>query len=259
MAGHPFDDLGDVVDVDHEQQAANHPCPAADETQREAVAEEDAHHAAAGGAEGLEDADVLGFLDHDHEERGQDAEAGHRDDQEQQDVEERGLHLHGGEERALHVSPGLDAVGVFFGGEPCPQLVADGIEVRAGAELELDGRYGVGHTARFLQGFQRDEDKAAVVLTHLAFVEVNHGELLVEGLRLLAGGGEGDGHVVPRAAEIVVLDLPLGIPLLDAAEGDAEDGAGVLFLALVELLALFRIRLGIGERTPRNFRIAVQR
>ena len=55
----------------------------------------------------LEDADVAGLLDDDHEEDGQDAEAGHGDDQEQQDVEDRRFHLHGGQQRALLVAPGL--------------------------------------------------------------------------------------------------------------------------------------------------------
>ena len=63
-------------------------------------------------AQRLEDADVAGFFHHDHEEHGQDAEAGHRDDDEQQHVENGGFHLHGGQQGALLVAPGVDAVDV---------------------------------------------------------------------------------------------------------------------------------------------------
>ena len=89
----------------------------------------------------------LGLLDDDHEERRQDAEAGDGDDQEQQDVEQRRFHLHGGQQRPLHVAPGLNAIGKFLGRKAGPQLVADGVQVGAGLELELDRRDGVAHHA----------------------------------------------------------------------------------------------------------------
>ena len=86
------------------------PTPAPTMPRLRAVAEENAHDAAAGGAERFQDADVAGLLDDDHEEDRQDAEAGDGDDQEQQHVEHGRFHLHGGQQRALLVAPGADLV-----------------------------------------------------------------------------------------------------------------------------------------------------
>ena len=84
-----------------------------------------------------------GLLDDDHEERRQNAEAGDGDDQEQQDVEQRRFHLHGGEQRALHVAPGLNAIGELLGRKVGSQLVANGVQIGAGLQLELDRRDGI--------------------------------------------------------------------------------------------------------------------
>ncbi len=62
------------------------------------VAEEDGHDALAGGAERLEDADIAGFFDDDHEKDGEDAEAGDGDDEKEEDVEDGGLHANGRED-----------------------------------------------------------------------------------------------------------------------------------------------------------------
>ena len=59
----------------------------ADDSEQKAIGKEDFHDAAVGGAEGLENADVAGFLGDDHAEDRQDAEARHADDHEEEHIE----------------------------------------------------------------------------------------------------------------------------------------------------------------------------
>ena len=127
--GDDAEQLSDLVDVDDEQEPQCHSHPGADDAQGQAVGQKDAHDAGARGAERFEDADVASFFHDDHEKDRQDAESGHGDDHEQQDVEDRGFHLHGGQQRTLFVAPGLHAV--KLGRKACPQSAANFVAVGA--------------------------------------------------------------------------------------------------------------------------------
>ena len=78
---------------------------APDGAEQQAVAEEDAHHAAVARAERLQDADVAVLLGHDHREDRQDAEPGDADDHEQQQVQDAALDVDGGQQRPLVLLP----------------------------------------------------------------------------------------------------------------------------------------------------------
>src|SRR6185437_1081724 len=99
------------------------------------------------------------------EERSENAEAGNGDNQKQQNIEERRFHLHGSEQRALHVAPGLDAIRELLDGKAGPQLVANSIQIGPRLQLELnrrdrvDPRLRIEHPAHLLQLLQRNESE----------------------------------------------------------------------------------------------------
>ena len=108
MPGRLVSEHFDLVDVDRDRQPQDRAQAGADDAEQQAVAEEDRHDAAVGGAQRLEDADVAGFFHDDHGEDRQDAEAGDADDEEQQHVEHALLDGDGGQQRPLLVLPGVD-------------------------------------------------------------------------------------------------------------------------------------------------------
>ena len=101
--------LLDLVDIADKEQPAGHPHAAADRAQQETIAQKDAPDPGGRGPQGLHDADITRLFDDDHREDRQDAEAGHGDDEEQEDVEDALLDGDGTQERALLLFPGVDA------------------------------------------------------------------------------------------------------------------------------------------------------
>ena len=108
-----------------------------------------------------------------------------------QHVEHGRFHLHGGQQRALLVAPGADHEDLRR--EVAAQQVADRVDVDARLEADLnrvevgDAGRRIDHAAELLQLADRHEDEARVVFVHLAFVEVDDGELGAERLGRRAG------------------------------------------------------------------------
>src|SRR5262249_54178654 len=71
LPGRPRDEVLDLVDVRGDGQPQAGAAQGADGAQQQAVGEEDFHHAAVGGAQRLEDADVARLLDDYHREDGE--------------------------------------------------------------------------------------------------------------------------------------------------------------------------------------------
>ena len=103
----------DRIDVPGDEQSKQGAHPRADQAQQQSVTEEDLHDAAVAGSERFQDADVARLFADDHREDRQDAESGHADDHEQQQVQQPPLDLDGREERALLLLPRVDLVLVF--------------------------------------------------------------------------------------------------------------------------------------------------
>src|SRR5438270_134275 len=104
-AAQPGVQLVDVVDDEPREQEAQ---PAAEDADGQAVAEENARDAAAGGADALDDADVARLLDDDHVEDAEDEEDGDDADQAEEEHDQHFFVLDGVQPDALAFFPGLD-------------------------------------------------------------------------------------------------------------------------------------------------------
>jgi hypothetical protein len=125
-------------------------------------------------------------------------------------------------------------------GKATPQLIAHAVQVGAWLELDLDrgdgrlARERVDHAAQILQLAKRHEGEARIVLAHLAFIEIDHGELRIDRLGGSARGRERHLHIVSRAAEVEIAHSAFGVARLGAHNGDAENKPRALLLHFVE-------------------------
>src|SRR5262249_41490624 len=87
LAREPAQELFDFIDVSGHPKAQPGSQNGSNDSEQESIAEKDLHHSSVGSTQGLEDADIARLLHDDHREDGQDAEAGHADDQEQKNVQ----------------------------------------------------------------------------------------------------------------------------------------------------------------------------
>ena len=112
-----------------------------------------------------------------------------------------GFHLHGGQQRRLACRARCRRRTVVrrkaarsLSRTSSPS--APGLSLIWMSLTQADARGRVDHAAQLLQLADRHEDERRVVLAHLAFVEIDDREVVADGLRRLAGGGEGELHVV---------------------------------------------------------------
>src|SRR5207249_1856421 len=108
FAGQLAQPLFNFIDVLREHDAEQAADPRSHHAEQQAIAQEDLENAAVGSAQRLEDADVAGFLGHDHAENRQDAEPRHGDDEKQEYVEDAFFNVDGGQQGALLAFPGID-------------------------------------------------------------------------------------------------------------------------------------------------------
>ena len=221
-------DFLDLVDVADEEQPADHPDAAADGAQQEPVAEEDAADPAGRGPQRLHDADVARLLDDDHREDRQDAEPGHGDDEEEQDVQDALLDRHRAQQRPLLLLPGRDLEEHRVQPLQCQlQPVGQPIEIRSRPDLDLDlvdgpPTVGANQQSRLLQLLERNIDVGRVILAHAALEVADDRERVETRLRLLAGHGESQADL---GAEVREEDVRLTLPRVPCRQRIADDRA----------------------------------
>jgi hypothetical protein len=135
--------IGDFVQVIRDRQSHDRAAQGTDDSEQQPVAQEDLHDAAARGAQRLEHADVAGLLGDDHAKDRQDAEAGDRNDEKEQHIEDALLDANGFQQRSLLLLPGGDAEHRRV--EKLLQPLHDHLRVGVVVELDLDGGDAVVH------------------------------------------------------------------------------------------------------------------
>src|SRR4051794_20132290 len=167
----------DHVNVGRQPDADGRANEGAYYAQQKAITEEDFHDAEIGCPQRLENANVAGLLGHDHAENRQDAEAGHADDEKEQDIKNALFDINGAQDGALLLFPGENVHGRGFFGkdffEPIAHYLCIAIII---LELDLNAGHAILHGAQVLQIIERDEYAIGIVLAHLRFEIIDHEE-----------------------------------------------------------------------------------
>ena len=136
--GEPLKDSGYFIDLPDKEKPTHNTGTRSNGTEQDAIAQEDRGDPASGRAKGLEYTDVPCLFDNDHEKRGEDSKPSNGDNHEQKNIENRGLHLDGCQQRSLRVAPRVDLNIGFVGRKLVSQGIAGRRKIRAFFQFDLN-------------------------------------------------------------------------------------------------------------------------
>ena len=223
--------LTDLVAVLDEPDAEAEADGGAEESDDDALTDEDADDLSGAGAEGFEDADFSGLLHGDGDEGVHDAESGNDDDEEENDEHDVAFHVDGFKEFAVHIHPcrdtecGIDAA--FHAGADGRGFV--GVDGFDGESVDA-----IAEAVEFLSDVQWDEEELGVVEVAAGGEDAGDGEFEREDHFAQFAGGLG--FVTAFFERVDAVDDFIEVPGRidgdgvahaypeDTGEGGAEDG-----------------------------------